>query len=87
MESRFLLDVVVGEGTTVLQLLASKDQTLLIGRNAFLVLNLCLNVVDCVRGLNLQSDGLASHYRDKTTVSGSPYDGKRDKVGKVTHGS
>ena len=38
MEGRLLLDVVVGECTAVLELLAGEDQALLVGRNAFLVL-------------------------------------------------
>lgn len=55
-----LLDVVVGESTAVLQLLASKDKTLLVRGNSLLVLNLGLHIVDRVRGLDLQGDGLAS---------------------------
>ena len=38
MKSRLFLDVVVGQGAAVLELLASKDQALLIWRNTFLVL-------------------------------------------------
>jgi hypothetical protein len=34
VESRLLLDVVVAQSATVLKLLASKDQALLVGRNA-----------------------------------------------------
>ena len=60
MESGFLLDVVVGEGTAILQLLASEDQALLIGRDALLILDLALNVVDGIAGLDLKGDGLAS---------------------------
>ena len=60
MQCRFLLDVVVAQGTTVFELLASEDETLLVWRNAFLVLDLGLYVVDGIRGLNLESDGLAS---------------------------
>ena len=60
----FLLDVVVGKSTAVLKLLASKDQTLLVGRNAFLVLDLRLNIVDGVGGLNLEGNGLASEGLD-----------------------
>jgi len=40
VESGLLLDVVVGKRATVLELLAGKDESLLVGRNAFLVLNL-----------------------------------------------
>ncbi len=59
MQGRLLLNVVVGEGATVLQLLACKDQALLVRRNAFLVLNLGLDVVDGIARLNLKGDGLA----------------------------
>lgn len=37
MESGFLLDVVVGEGAAVFELLAGEDQALLVGWDAFLV--------------------------------------------------
>merc|ERR1712105_124918 len=37
MKSGFLLDVVVTQGTTIFQLLASEDQSLLIRRNSFLI--------------------------------------------------
>ncbi|CAM9500961.1 unnamed protein product, partial [Heterosigma akashiwo] len=46
-------------GCAILQLLASKDQALLVRRDAFLVLNLLLDVIDGVRGLHIQGDGLA----------------------------
>jgi hypothetical protein len=59
VQGRLLLDVVVGQGAPVLQLLAGEDQPLLVRRDALLVLDLRLHVVDCVRGLHLQRDGLA----------------------------
>ena len=40
MEGGLLLDVVIGEGAAILELLSGEDQTLLIGRNTFLVLDL-----------------------------------------------
>jgi hypothetical protein len=58
MERRLLLNVVVGECATILELLASEDQALLVRGDALLVLNLGLDVVDGVRRLHLQSDGL-----------------------------
>lgn len=76
MQSRLLLDVVVRKRASVLELLAGKNQTLLVGRDTlsargqfeeaqrhvacapFLVLNFLLNVVDGIRGLNLEGDGL-----------------------------
>ncbi|KFP36543.1 hypothetical protein N324_10282, partial [Chlamydotis macqueenii] len=59
MEGGFFLDVVVGQGAPIFQLLASKDQPLLIRGNAFLVLDLGLDVFNGVTGLNLEGDGLA----------------------------
>ncbi|KAM0937083.1 hypothetical protein DsansV1_C26g0195431 [Dioscorea sansibarensis] len=62
VESGLLLDVViseVGKGAAVLQLLAGEDQTLLVRRNALLILDLGLHVVDGVRRLHLKGDRLA----------------------------
>ena len=61
VESGLLLDVVVGKGATILQLLAGENQALLVGGNALLVLNLLLDIVDGIRRLDLEGDGLASH--------------------------
>ena len=58
MQCRLLLDVVVGQGAAVLQLLASKDQALLVWGDALLVLDLGLHILDGVRRLHLQGDGL-----------------------------
>ena len=48
VKSRFLLDVVVRQSPAVLELLTSKDETLLVWGNALLVLDLRLHVVDGV---------------------------------------
>ena len=53
-----LLDVVVREGAAVLELLTSKDETLLVGGDTLLVLDLGLDVVDGVGRLHLKGDGL-----------------------------
>merc|ERR550525_466054 len=65
MESALLLDVVVGESSSVLQLLASEDQSLLIWGNTFLVLDLSLDVINRVGRLDLEGDGLASQGLDE----------------------
>ena len=57
MASRLLLDVVVGQSASILKLFSSKNETLLVGRDTFLVLDLGLDIVDGVRGLNLEGDG------------------------------
>jgi len=60
VEGRLLLDVVVGESATVLELLASEDKSLLIRRNSFLVLDLGLDIVDRIGGFDFQGNGLTS---------------------------
>jgi hypothetical protein len=64
VESRLLLNVIVGQGAAVFELLAGEDQALLVRGNALLVLNLGLDIIDGVGGLNLKSDGLASQGLD-----------------------
>ena len=59
VQCRFLLDVVVAQGAAILQLLTSKDQALLVRGNALLVLDLGLDVVNCVRRLDFEGDGFA----------------------------
>merc|ERR1719146_547710 len=59
VQRRLLLDVVVRQRAAVLQLLAGKDQALLVGRDALLVLDLLLHILDGVAALPLQRDGLA----------------------------
>jgi hypothetical protein len=54
-----LLDVVVTQSAAILELLSGKDKTLLIRRNSFLVLNLGLDVVNGVAGLDIESNGLS----------------------------
>ena len=60
VKGRLFLDVVVREGSAILKLLSGEDQTLLIRRNSFLILDLGLNVLDTVRGLNVEGDCLTS---------------------------
>jgi len=60
MKSGFLLDVVVRKGSSILELLSSEDESLLIGRDSFLVLDLGLHVLDGIGWFNLKSDGLSS---------------------------
>ena len=57
MQRALLLDVVVGESAAVVQLLARKDEALLVGGDALLVLDLGLDGVDGVGGLDFEGDG------------------------------
>ena len=70
VEGGLLLDVIIGKSATVLKLLAGEDQALLIRRNSLLVLNLGLDIVDSIGGLDLKSDGLASDCKDVSMLRG-----------------
>merc|ERR1719461_2755937 len=59
VKSGLFLDVVVGQSPPILQLLASEDQPLLVRRDSLLVLDLGLDILNRVRGLHLEGDGLA----------------------------
>ena len=58
VEGGLLLDVVVGESSAVFELLSSEDESLLIGRDTFLILDLSLDVLNGVGGLDIQSNRL-----------------------------
>ena len=59
MEDSYLLNIVVAQSPPVFELLAGEDQALLIWWDALLVLDLGLDVVDCVAGFDFEGDGLA----------------------------
>ena len=65
MECRLLLNVVVSKSATILELLASEDEALLIGWNSLLILNLGLDVFDGITRFDIKSDGLTSESLDK----------------------
>ncbi|KAJ7946248.1 hypothetical protein O6P43_031208, partial [Quillaja saponaria] len=65
MKRGLFLYVVVSKGTAIFQLFPSKDQPLLVRGNAFLILDLGLNVVNSVGALNLQGDGLPGESLNK----------------------
>ena len=59
VQGRLLLDVVVGKSAAVFELLAGEDQALLVGWDALLVLDLGLDIVDCIGRFYLEGDRLA----------------------------
>ena len=59
MKVRFFLDVVITERSTVFELLASKDEALLVGRNAHLVSDSGFHGSDPVSDLDIERDGFA----------------------------
>merc|ERR1712002_1361378 len=70
-----LLNVVVGERPSVFELFACEDQPLLVWRNSFLVLDLCLHVLNGVGRLNLEGDGLTGQgLHEDLHTSSQPQD-------------
>ena len=65
MESGLLLDVVIRESAAIFELLSSEDKSLLIGWDSFLVLDLGLDVLNGVRWLDIEGDGLSSESLDE----------------------
>ena len=52
--------LLVAQGAAILKLFTSKDEALLVRRDALFVLNFGLDIVDGIRGLDLEGDGLSS---------------------------
>lgn len=76
MEGALLLDVIIRERASILKLLASEDKTLLVRWNTLLVLDLRFHVVNCVRRLDFQGDGLPRKGLDEnlhTTTQAKDY--------------
>jgi hypothetical protein len=69
MKSRLLLDVVVGEGAAVFELLAGEDQALLVRGNSFLILNFGFNIVNRIRAFDFKGDSLAREGLDDCFTS------------------
>ena len=65
MKRRLLLDIVVGQRSSILELFAGENQTLLIRGDALLVLDLRLDVVDGIAGFDIEGDGLTREGFDE----------------------
>jgi hypothetical protein len=64
---------VVRKGSSVLELLSGEDQSLLVRRDTLLVLDLRLDIVDGVGGLDLEGDGLAREAIKSARMFTSPF--------------
>jgi hypothetical protein len=73
MQSRFLLNIVIRQRSSILQLLAGKDQTLLIRGDTLLVLNLGLDIVNRVGRLNVERNGFTSQGLDENLKNEKQY--------------
>ena len=59
------MDIVIREGSAVLELLSSEDESLLVWRDTFLVLDLGLDVLNGVCWLDIKGDGLTGEGLDE----------------------
>jgi hypothetical protein len=60
-----LLDVVVGQSSSVFELFTGEDQSLLIWRDTFFVLDLGFDILDGIRWFDLEGDGLTGEGFDE----------------------
>merc|ERR1719394_750404 len=60
VKSTLLLNVVLAQSTSIFKLFTSEDQTLLFRWNTFFILNLRLDILDCVVGFHVKGDGFSS---------------------------
>jgi len=65
MESGFFLDIVVRKCSSILKLLSSKDKSLLIWWDTFLILDFSFNILNGVCWLNVKSNGFSSKGLDE----------------------
>merc|ERR1711922_117443 len=71
MKGRLLLDVIIGESSSIFQLLSCEDETLLVWWDTFLVLDLCLDIFNSIRRFNFKSDSFSGQCFDKNLHSSS----------------
>eukprot|EP00962_Isochrysis_galbana_P019589 scaffold5705_cov122-Isochrysis_galbana.AAC.5 len=81
VQGRLLLDVVVRERAAILKLLAREDQALLVWRDALLVLDLRLDIVNRIGRLHLKGDGLAGQGFHEYLQAGDGTSGRRRPAG------
>src|SRR5438046_574967 len=77
MKSGLLLNIIIRQGTSIFELFASKDQTLLIRWDSLFVLNFRFDIVDGIRGLDFKGNGLAREGLDEDLHSAAE---TKDKV-------
>merc|ERR1712035_288400 len=65
MQSGLFLNVVIRKRASIFELLSGKDQSLLLRRNSFLVLDLRLDILDGVIWLDVQGDRLSREGLDE----------------------
>ena len=80
MKSGLLLNVVVEEGSAILQHLLHKKEFLLVGRQPLFILNLGFNVLDAVQGITLTVMGLARERFEKICMASALSGSSNEKL-------
>merc|ERR1719232_1018692 len=71
VKSGLFLNIIVTQGAAIFQLFSGENQTLLIRRDSFFVLDFGFDVLDGVRGFDLQGDGFSGQGLDEDLHSSS----------------
>jgi hypothetical protein len=71
MKSGLFLNIIIGEGSAVFELLSGEDKSLLIWWDTFLILDLSFDVFNSVCWFNIKGDGLTSESLDEDLHSSS----------------
>ena len=80
MKSGLLLNVVVEEGSAILQHLLHKKEFLLVGRQPLFILNLGFNVLDAIQGITLTVMGLARERFEKICMASALSGSSNEKL-------
>merc|ERR1712159_456749 len=65
MQCELSLNIVITQCSSVFQLFSSKNQSLLIWRNSFFILDFCFHIIDGIICFNIQSDCFSSQCFDE----------------------
>jgi hypothetical protein len=83
MQRALFLDVVVGQGAAIFELLAGEDQALLVWWDTLFILDFGLDVVDGVGGLDLEGDSFTREGFDEAVdglVMGRAFAGRWERT-------
>ena len=71
MKSGFFLDVVISKSSSIFELFSCENESLLIWRDSFFVLDFGFNILNRIRRFNIECDGFTSKSLDEDLHSTS----------------
>jgi hypothetical protein len=78
VKSGLFLNIIVGKSSSIFKLLSSKDKSLLIWWNSFLILDLGFDILNGVSWLNIKGDGFTSEGFDEDLHTSSKSENKME---------